>query len=91
MPLESLKAKYEAFNWNVLEVNGNNISEFINAVEKAKQVLDKPTVIIAKTIPGMGVSFMENQVDWHGKAPNAEEAQKALIELKTLQGRINVK
>jgi transketolase len=89
MPLESLKAKYEAFNWNVLEADGNKIPDFIDAVEKAKQVMDKPTVIIAKTIPGMGVSFMENQVDWHGKAPNTEEAQKALIELKTLQGRIN--
>jgi transketolase len=89
MPLESLKAKYEAFNWNVLEADGNKIPDFIDAVEKAKQVMDKPTVIIAKTIPGMGVSFMENQIDWHGKAPNTEEAQKALIELKTLQGRIN--
>lgn len=91
MPLESLQAKYAAFNWNVLEVDGNNITEFIDAIEKAKQVLDKPTVIISKTIPGMGVSFMENNFDWHGKAPNTGEAKKAMQELKTLQGRINVK
>lgn len=91
MPLESLKAKYEAFNWNVIEVNGNDISEFIDAVGKAQEVLGKPTVIIAHTIPGKGVSFMENKFDWHGKAPNQEEAQKALKELRTLQGRINVK
>ena len=91
MPLESLKAKYEAFNWNVFEVNGNDISEFIDAVGKAQEVLGKPTVIIANTIPGKGVSFMENKFDWHGKAPNQEEAKKALKELRTLQGRINVK
>jgi transketolase len=90
MPLESLKAKYEAFNWNVLEVNGNDIAEFVEAIGKAQQVPEKPTVIIAHTIPGKGVSFMENKFAWHGKAPNAEEAKKALEELKTLQGRINI-
>jgi transketolase len=52
-------------------------------------VFEKPTVIIANTIPGMGVSFMENKVDWHGKVPSSEQAKKAMIELKTLQGRIN--
>ena len=89
MPLESLRAKYEAFNWHVLEVDGNNIALFIEVVEKARAVFEKPTVIIANTIPGMGVSFMENKVDWHGKVPSSEQAKKAMIELKTLQGRIN--
>ena len=88
MPLESLKAKYEAFNWNAVEIDGNDIRAFIEAVEKAKAVLDKPTVIIANTIPGKGVSFMEKDFLWHGKAPNQEEAKKALTELRTLQGRI---
>jgi transketolase len=88
MPLNSLKAKYESFNWNVLEIDGNNIREFIDAVNKAKSVTEKPTVIIANTIPGMGVSFMEKNFLWHGKAPNAEEAKIALNELRTLQGRI---
>jgi transketolase len=89
MPLEPLKAKYEAFNWHVLEVDGNNINTFTEAVRSAKSVFEKPTVIIANTIPGMGVSFMKNDFLWHGKSPNLEEAKKALAELKTLQGRIN--
>lgn len=89
MPLEPLKAKYEAFNWHVLEVDGNNINAFTKAIESAKLVFEKPTVIIANTIPGMGVSFMEKDFLWHGKSPNPEEAKKALTELKTLQGRIN--
>ena len=89
MPLESLRAKYEAFNWNVIEADGNNLDNFITAVEKAREITDRPTVIIAKTIPGKGVSFMEGETEWHGKAPNQEEAKKALSELRTLQGRIN--
>lgn len=88
MPLEPFKAKYESFNWNVIEVDGNNIREFIDAVNQARSVSEKPTIIIANTIPGMGVSFMEKDFVWHGKAPNAEEAKKALTELRTLQGRI---
>jgi transketolase len=88
MPLEPLKAKYEAFNWNTIEIDGNNIQEFIEAVEKTRSASDKPTAIIANTIPGMGVSFMEKDFLWHGKAPNTEEAKKALDELRTLQGRI---
>lgn len=89
MPLEPLKAKYEAFNWHVLEVDGNNIYAFVEAVRNARSVFEKPTVIIANTIPGMGVSFMEKDYAWHGKSPNSEEAKKAMRELKTLQGRIN--
>jgi transketolase len=88
MPLEPLKAKYEAFNWHVLEVGGHNIEQFAEAVEEAKSILEKPTVIIAHTIPGRGVSFMEKDFEWHGKPPNQEEAEKALGELRTLGGKI---
>ena len=88
MPLESLRAKYEAFNWHVLEVSGHDISQFASAVEEAKSILEKPTVIIAHTIPGRGVSFMEKKFEWHGIPPNADQAARALRELRTLEGRI---
>ncbi|MEK7192040.1 MAG: transketolase [Patescibacteria group bacterium] len=88
MPLEPLKEKYESFNWHVLEVDGHNIEKFVDAINEARAVYEKPTVIIAHTIPGKGVSFMENDYLWHGKPPNAEEAKKALAELRTLQGKI---
>ncbi len=88
MPLDSLSAKYESFRWNVIEVDGNDIQAFINAIDLAKTVKERPTVIIAKTIPGKGVDFMENDYIWHGKPPNKEEAQKALSELRTLEGQI---
>jgi len=88
MPLEPLKAKYEAFNWHVLDIDGHNIEEVIDACNHAKAVYENPTVIIAHTIPGKGVSFMENMPEWHGKPPNEEEAKKALHELRTLGGKI---
>jgi len=88
MPLEPFKAKYEAFNWHVLEIDGHNIREFIDAIGQAHGIADKPTVIIANTIPGKGVSFMEKDCLWHGKAPNAEEAKKAMEELKAQQAEI---
>lgn len=88
MPLEPLREKYESFNWHVLEVDGNNIREFVDAVSQAKAIFEKPTVVIAHTVPGKGVDFMESDFKWHGKPPNAEEAKKALSELRTLQGRI---
>jgi len=88
MPLEPLKAKYEAFNWHVLEVNGHNIEQFTDAVYEAKAIYEKPTVIIAHTIPGKGVSFMESDFLWHGKPPKPDEAKKALRELRTLGGKI---
>ncbi len=81
LPLESLVKKYEAFNWNVLEINGNDIKEFIVAIEKAKLVVDKPIIIIVKTIPGKGVSFMENDYKWHANVPDKEQTKKALEEL----------
>ncbi len=83
LPLEPLKEKYEAFNWQVIEIDGHNMKEIISAVNQARTVDDKPTMIIANTIPGKGVSFMENLPKWHAKAPNKEEAKEALEELKT--------
>ncbi|MEK7169236.1 MAG: transketolase [Patescibacteria group bacterium] len=88
MPLESLRAKYEAFNWHVLEVDGHNMQDLTDAVSEAEAIYEKPTVIIAHTIPGKGVSFMEHDYLWHGKSPNKEEAKKALHELRTLGRRI---
>lgn len=88
MPLENLKAKYEAFNWHVLEIDGHNTLEIIDAFNQAKAIFEKPTVIIAHTIPGKGVDFMENKWQWHGKPPNEEEAKKALHQLRTLAGKI---
>ena len=88
MPLENLIAKYEAFNWHVLEVDGHNMNEIVAAVSEAEAIYEKPTLIIAHTIPGKGVSFMERDYLWHGKPPNKEEAARALKELRTLGGRI---
>jgi transketolase len=88
MPLEPLKDKYEAFNWHVLEVDGHNMEEIIDACNKSKTIFEKPTLIIAHTIPGKGVDFMEWKYSWHGKAPCTEEGQKALKCLRSLDGRI---
>lgn len=88
MPLENLRAKLEAFNWYVIEIDGHNIEEIINACNMAKAVSQRPTVIVAHTIPGKGVDFMENKFEWHGQPPNKEEAAEALKELRTLQGQI---
>jgi transketolase len=88
MPLEPLDDKYKAFNWHVLHIDGHNMEEIIDACNHAQAVYEKPTVIIAHTIPGKGVSFMENLPEWHGKPPKPEEAKKALHELRTLSGKI---
>ena len=88
MPLEPLIDKYEAFNWHVLHVDGHNMQEIVDSVSHARAVYEKPTVVICHTTPGKGVSFMENMYEWHGKPPNAEEAKKALHELRTLGGKI---
>lgn len=82
MPLEPLADKWRSFGWHVLEVDGHNIRQIIDACEEAKAIFEKPTVIIAHTIPGKGVSFMENQPEWHGKPPTAEQAAVALAELQ---------
>jgi transketolase len=88
MPLESLRAKWEAWNWHVLEIDGHNFEEIIGAINQAKAIFEKPSVIIAHTIPGKGVHEFERKYEWHGKPPNKEEAQKALAELRTLGGKI---
>jgi len=88
MPLEPLKDKYEAFNWHVLEVDGHNIEEFIDAINEARAIFEKPTLIIAHTTPGKGVDFMEFDFRWHAMAPNKEQAKHAVEELKTLRGKI---
>ncbi len=82
MPLGNLKEKYEASDWNVIEIDGHNFEEIIDAFEKAKENGGKPTVILAKTIFGKGISFMEGNPNWHAKAPNKEEFEKAMSELK---------
>ncbi len=81
MPLKSLAAKYKSFNWSVLEANGHNMKEIIKVLKKAKNIKNKPVVIIAHTIPGKCVEFMENKFIWHGQAPNKEERDKALEQL----------
>jgi len=88
MSLEPLKEKLESFKFHVIEIDGHNIEQFIDAVNEAKVIHEKPTVIIAHTIPGKGVSFMENDYSWHGKPPKKEEADKALIELGILGDKI---
>ncbi len=88
MPLENIKSRWESFGWFVLEVDGHNIDAVIDACQMAKAIVDKPVMIIAHTIPGKGVDFMEYDFKWHGKPPNKEQAKEALHQLRTLKGRI---
>ena len=88
MPLEPFADKYRAFNWEVFECDGNDIGEFVGVCERAKAVKGKPQVIIAHTVPGKGVSYMEGDYTWHGKPPNKEQAEKALAELEATRERI---
>lgn len=85
LPLDPMDKKWEAFNWHVQIIDGNEISEIADAIYSAKSHMGKPSIIIANTIPGKGVSFMENDYKWHGKAPNKEETEKALTELKAVR------
>ena len=78
MPLEPLRAKYEAFNWHVMEVDGHNIPQFVAACDEAKAVQDRPTLILAHTIPGKGIPEIENDYRWHGRPPTKEEAERFL-------------
>ena len=95
MPLEPLKDKYEAFGWFVIDIDGHNLEEIIDAFNKAKAVYERPTIIIAHTIPGKGVSFMENLPEWHGKPPGLKgnigevaESMRQLHDIRTLGGQI---
>lgn len=91
MPLENLRTKLEAFNWFVIEVDGHNIEEIISACNMARSVTQRPTAIIAHTIPGNGVKFMQYKVEWHGKPPDKDQARKAVKELRSLEGKIKNK
>lgn len=98
MPLEDFRAKWEAFGWHVIEINGNDIEAVIDACQMGKAIVEKPVMIIAHTIPGKGVDFMEYDFHWHGTPPGvqdiagapakAEQAKVALRELRTLGGKI---
>ena len=81
MSVYPIKEKFESFGFEVFEVDGNNIDSLITVFQKAKTVKGKPTVIVAKTIKGKGISFMENQVGWHGKAPSEEQYLEAMKEV----------
>lgn len=82
MNLEPLSAKWQAFGWNTIEINGHDIREILSAYARAKEVKGKPSIIIARTVKGKGVSFMENTCDFHGRAPTNQEAEQALKELE---------
>jgi transketolase len=98
LPLEDLKAKWESFGWYVIEIDGNNIPEVINACALGRSIVDKPVIIIAHTVPGKGVDYMEYDYRWHGNPPGladiagmppkAEQAKVALRELRSLRGKI---
>lgn len=81
MPLDPLRPKWEAFGWNTCEIDGNNFAEIIETVESAKTVKSRPTMIIARTVKGKGVSFMENEAVWHGAPPDREQYERAMEEL----------
>jgi transketolase len=88
MPLEPLGDKYRAFGWHVLEINGHDFYAIVNAYEEARAIYEKPVCIIAHTIPGRGVSFMEFKYPWHSKSFSKDEAKNALDQLRTLSGKI---
>ncbi|MFH1584687.1 MAG: transketolase [Patescibacteria group bacterium] len=97
MPLEPLREKYEAFGWRVLEMNGHDMEEIISTLEESKAIQEAPVCIIANTIPGKGVKFMEHRYEWHGVppgkgpedvVPRAEQVQEALRELRALGEKI---
>jgi transketolase len=81
MSLAPLADKWRAFNWHTIEIDGHDINQILNALKEARETKGRPTVVIARTIKGKGVSFMENNVDFHGKAPTPAEAEEALREL----------
>jgi transketolase len=88
MPLEDLRGKWESFGWHVQEIDGHNIESVIDAASMARAISNKPSVVIAHTIPGKGVDFMEYDYHWHGAPPNNEQAKEALQKLRTLDGQI---
>ena len=89
MPLEPFREKYEAFGWHVIEINGHYFEDIVDAAAEARVIHEKPTVIVAHTIPGKGVNFMENDYKWHGVPPNADQARVALKELEAIGRKIH--
>lgn len=87
-PLEPLYDKLKAFNFHVIEIDGNSIDQIIVAVKESWTISDRPTAILANTIPGKGVEYMTGQFEWHGKPPSKEQGEEALKQLRTLQGNI---
>jgi len=88
MPLEDLNGKFESFGWHVQEIDGHNVESIVDAASMARAITNRPSVIIAHTIPGKGVDFMEYDYHWHGAPPNSEQAKEALHKLRTLDGKI---
>jgi len=89
MPLEPLRDKWESFGWHVLEIDGHNLEMIIDACNQAKAIYEKPTLILAHTIPGKGIGFMERDFRWHGRSPKkGNEENQALEELRSLRGTI---
>ena len=88
MPLEDLRGKWESFGWHVQEIDGHNMESIISAASMGRAITNRPSVIIAHTIPGKGVDFMEYDYRWHGMPPNHEQAALALKKLRTLDGKI---
>ncbi|MDR0965441.1 MAG: transketolase [Myxococcales bacterium] len=82
MPLEPIANKWRAFNWNVIEIDGHDFDQILNALDEARATKGKPTFILANTIKGKGVSFMEGKIGWHGAAPNKEQAAQAIEEIR---------
>jgi transketolase len=82
MPLEPMSDRWQSFGWHVIEIDGNDMIQVLFAFEKARLVKNQPVIIIANTVPGKGVSFMENKWEWHGKVPSNEERKQALLELE---------
>ncbi len=85
MPMEPLAERWRSFGWKVLEVNGHDVRQVADALLLAYQVHDRPTIVIARTTKGRGVSFMENNSFWHGNVPNADQMKQALAELGEVQ------
>lgn len=84
MPLEPMVDKWKSFNWHVIEIDGHDVEEIIRAFQMVKEIHDRPSVIIAHTTKGKGVSFMENQSQWHGKAPTKAEYEQAVEEIRRM-------
>ncbi|MGG5316112.1 transketolase [Enterococcus sp. AZ072] len=89
MKVRSIKEKFQSFNWKVLEIDGHDFDQISKSIDQAKAVKNQPTAIIAKTVKGKGVSFMENNGGWHGAAPSAEECEKAVKELRGEQNEFS--